>query len=214
MTPAPPTADVPAPLGRLDDRVLLALEERSGRIPFSGLRRALGAHPESLSRALRRLEREGLIERSTEGYRSVRRPERTADPPTELRSVARIDLPGGVDSAMVLEQLHGRWFGSLRWMGVVDRPDGRLLAWARRDGSGSVLLGVQDAALEIFISGDPERADPADSEDAAYELLVAVADTLRPHAVRSSVAFFASASVAPPVGRPRGSGTPGGVANN
>ena len=187
---APPSNDVDPPSGRLDDRVLIALEERNGRVPFSGLRRTLGAHPESLSRALRRLEREGLVERSSEGYRSVRRPERLAGPEAALHAVARIELPAGVDASSVLERLTGRWFGSLRWMGVVDRPDQRLLAWARRDGTGSVLLGIQRGAVRIFTAGESDLTDPAESEDAAYELLVALADALRPHGVRSSVTFF------------------------
>lgn len=200
MTPPPPPEESPTSPGRLDDRVLLALEERNGRVPFSGLRRALGAHPESLSRALRRLEREGLVERSSEGYRSVRQPERVVGAGGELHAVARIELPGGIDPGAVLERLNGRWFGSLRWMGVVDRPDGRLLSWARRDGSGSVLLGIRSGAVQIFTTGDGDLSDPADSDDAAYELLVAVADTLRPHAVRSSVTFLAGGPTA--AGRP------------
>lgn len=186
----PPAPEGASSSGGLDARVLVALEERNALIPFSGLRRTLGAHPESLSRALRRLEREGLVERSSQGYRSVRHPERVAEAESELHAVARIDLPPGVDAAAVLERLTGRWFGSLRWMGVVDRPDRRLLAWARRDGSGSVLLGIHRGRVGIFTTGDSRLAEAAESEDAAYELLVAVADTLRPHSVRSSVSFL------------------------
>ncbi|HTS33515.1 MAG TPA: MarR family transcriptional regulator [Thermoplasmata archaeon] len=214
MAPPPPPEEASEPVGRLDDRVLLALEERNGRIPFSGLRRSLGAHPESLSRALRRLEREGLVERSSEGYRSVRQPERVAGAGSELHSVARIELPGGIDPGAVLERLTGRWFGTLRWMGVVDRPHGRLLSWARRDGSGSVLLGIRRDTVQIFTSGEADLDDAADSEDAAYELLVAVADTLRPHAVRSSVTFLARESVRHRGGRPLAPGPMGGWANN
>lgn len=204
----PSPDDGSVPLGRLDDRVLVALEERNGRIPFSGLRRTLGAHPESLSRALRRLEREGLVERSSEGYRSVRPPGKVAGPEAELHAVARIELPGGVDPAAVLERLNGRWFGSLRWMGVVDGPDGRLLAWVRRDGTGSVLLGIQRGTVRIFTTDDSSVDDPSDSEDAAYELLVAVAETLRPPAVRSSVTFLANLSL----DSGRGDLVPGGTA--
>ncbi len=131
----------------------------------------------------------------------MRQPDRITGPETELRAVAQIELPAGVDPAAVLERLTGRWFGSLRWMGVVDRPDGRLLAWARRDGSGSVLLGIQRGTVRIFATGDVSLVDPSESEDAAYELLVALADTLRPHSVRSSVMFLADQ--APNRGRPR-----------
>ncbi len=177
---ARPSEQESVALGRLDDRVLVALEEMNGRIAFSGLRRTLGAHPESLSRALRRLEREGLIERSEQGYRSTRHPDLPSATESELHAVARIEIPPGISSDALLARLSGRWFGSLRWMGVVDRPRQQLLAWARRDGTGTVLLGIQGGALRIFTTGDQGLTDASDAEDVAYELLSAVAETLRP----------------------------------
>ena len=92
---ARPSEQESVALGRLDDRVLVALEEMNGRIAFSGLRRTLGAHPESLSRALRRLEREGLIERSEQGYRSTRHPDLPSATESELHAVARIEIHRG-----------------------------------------------------------------------------------------------------------------------
>ncbi|MCI4317072.1 MAG: GntR family transcriptional regulator, partial [Thermoplasmata archaeon] len=59
-------ADAPEP--RLDDRVRELLGNIGGRLAFNGLRRALGVHPESLTRALRRLEREGVVQRRADGY--------------------------------------------------------------------------------------------------------------------------------------------------
>ncbi|MCI4366784.1 MAG: hypothetical protein L3K08_03420, partial [Thermoplasmata archaeon] len=54
--------------GPLDDRVVRTLAERPGHHAFNGLRRALAAHPESLTRSLRRLERDGMIARDSHGY--------------------------------------------------------------------------------------------------------------------------------------------------
>jgi DNA-binding transcriptional ArsR family regulator len=203
MTPRAPEPE-PVPPGRLDDRVLLTLEEMHGRIAFSGLRRTLGAHPESLSRALRRLEREGLVERSQQGYRSMRRPAPFTGPGAELHSVAHIEVPPGVEAESVLARLSGRWFGSLRWMGVVDRPHEQLLAWARRDGTGSVLLGAEGGALRIFTSGESGLEDGAEEDDAAYELLLAVAETLRPAPTHAGVTFLSALS---PCDSPAGSST-------
>ncbi|MGP8072368.1 MAG: helix-turn-helix transcriptional regulator [Thermoplasmata archaeon] len=212
-----PVVEEPAPSGRLDVRVLVALEEMNGRMAFSGLRRSLGAHPESLSRALRRLEREGLIERSDQGYRSTRHPDLVPGPDAELHAVARIDIPPGVEADALLARLSGRWFGSLRWMGVVDRPRGRLLAWARRDGTGTVLLGVDRGTLRIFTTGDHGLTDSADAEDLAYELLSAVAETLRPVSGRPGVTFLAASapSDGPTIGVARlRPGTPSAHRNN
>jgi hypothetical protein len=75
---------------------------------------------------------------------------------------------------------------------VVERPPQRLLSWAHRDGSGTVLLGVHRGALRIYTTTERDPADAGDSEDAAYELLVAVADTLRPSGPMRPVAFLRS----------------------
>src|SRR5580658_1460258 len=84
---------------RLDDRVLELLAGHRGEFAFSGLRRTLGAHPESLTRALRRLQRRGEIEHSPSGYRI--RPEglleATAERPLDrdvpaVRTVAEVRL--------------------------------------------------------------------------------------------------------------------------
>lgn len=166
---------------RLDERVLAALEGLPGRVAFSGLRRVLGAHPESLARALRRLEREGLVERVDGGYRALgERPSSVGELVAELRPIASVDLPAGIPEETLLARLSGRWFGSLRWVGAVERGDGRLLAWARRDGSGYVLLGVSGGHVRVFVPDPIGSVEGAETEDAAYELLVHAVDALRP----------------------------------
>lgn len=182
--------------GRLDDRVLVTLQAMHGRMAFSGLRRSLGAHPESLVRALRRLEREGLVDRSTNGYRALSAPKPiTTSSAVELRPVARIAVPGNLDAEAVLTRLTGRWFGGLRWVGIVDRPPQRLLSWAHRDGTGTVLLGAQGGALRIYTTSGGAQGETADFEDAGYELLVAVADALRTTGPARPVAYLAAADV-------------------
>jgi DNA-binding Lrp family transcriptional regulator len=186
---------------RLDERVLITLQGLPGRIAFSGLRRVLGAHPESLARALRRLEREGLVERTDGGYRALGGlPRSAADLTRELRPIARIDLPLGTPPDTLLGRLSGHWFGSLRWVGVVERPEERLLAWARRDGSGYVLLGIDRGALRVYVPADP-TGDAAEAEDAAYELLVHAADALRPpHEASGTVSFLLASRADAPIG--------------
>jgi len=170
-----------AEAGPLDQRVLTTLQGLSGLLAFSGLRRVLGTHPESLSRSLRRLEREGLVERVDGGYRALPGP-RASRPGLErdLRSIARIDLPPGMGAGELTGRLAGRWFGSLRWIGVLERPEGRRLAWARRDGGGLVLLAVSLAGLSVQVPSWSGDDDPAEAEEAAYELLYHAVEILRP----------------------------------
>ncbi len=176
------STDTAAPAGRLDERILAALQDLPGEIAFNGLRRVLAAHPESLARALRRLEREGLVIRVHGGYRALPPPEPRTDREgagTTLRTVAEVELPAGFSPTALVERLSARWFGSLRWVGVIDRPDELLLAWAPRAGGGLVLLGARAGRLRVQV---PERAmdlDPGEAEEAAYELLFHAVEALR-----------------------------------
>lgn len=173
---APPGPEVP-----LDGRVLTALQGLGGRLAFSGLRRMLGAHPESLARSLRRLEREGLVERVTGGYRALRgAPAVDVLSDRGLRVIAKIELPPGSSPAILSAQLAGRWFGTLRWVGLLERPEGELLAWARRDAERLVLLSVRGRELSVLVRSDAAPDDPSEAEEAAYELLFHAAEALRP----------------------------------
>jgi len=186
----------------LDERVLSTLLGLPGRIAFSGLRRVLHAHPESLSRALRRLEREGRVEKSRDGYRAVGPDEhRLPHEPSGLRPIAQVDLPPGIVSGSVLGRLSGRWFGSLRWVGIVEGPAGELLAWARRDGAGYVLLGIHQRVLRVYVREDGPGDDEGETEDSAYELLTHAIGALRMPTAGSSDSrsFFAQDWEAPVV---------------
>lgn len=177
--------------GSLDDRILTTLSGLHGRMAFNGLRRKLGAHPESLARALRRLEREGLIERADGGYRSLSAEgSAIAEGSSALRPIARIELPRDLDEATILARLAGRWFGSLRWIGIVDRSGRRLLAWARRDGFGQVLLGVHRGVLRVYIPDSTEPDQAAEAEAMAYELLVQAVGVVQPDGGSGGTAYF------------------------
>ena len=185
--------DPPEP--RVDDRVLEVLAESEGRLAFSGLRRALQVHPESLTRALRRLERDGTIRRAqgsyelaapiargTEGER--RRPART---------VASIRLPAGASRDEIFGRLSGRWFGRLRWVGLFDHPGDPWLVWSVEGSSAHVMLSA--SAGELRVLTEIPRADPESAQDdAAYELLSQAVAKLRelPHRDFPAVAYLAA----------------------
>ncbi|MCI4352929.1 MAG: GntR family transcriptional regulator [Thermoplasmata archaeon] len=186
-----PSSDLPQAPGSLDDRILLTLQGLHGRMAFNGLRRKLGAHPESLARALRRLEREGLVERADGGYRSLGEPARDQNAlASELRPIARVELPRDLDEATIIGRLAGRWFGSLRWVGVVEQPGRRLLAWARRDGFGQVLLGVHRGILRVYVPDSTESEEAVEAEALAYELLVQAVAVVHPVGSNGGTAYF------------------------
>jgi hypothetical protein len=158
----------PPPDPRLDDRILGLLSERRGRIAFNGLRRALDAHPESLTRALRRLERSGAIGRDRGGYSVLGEDADDAPDGPPPRTVATVALPLGLSISELLGRLAGRRVGTLRWVGVFERGDASFLAWSKGAGAGFLLLTVRNGSLEVL--SDDLRSDPTD-DPAAYDLL-------------------------------------------
>lgn len=174
------TRSATAPAGRLDERVLDTLQRIRGKVAFSGLRRVLGAHPESLARTLRRLEREGAVVRVDGGYRAATFP-RAASPVTDgaLRTVAEVELASHVGADVLVERMAARWFGSLRWVGIVTRPEGNLLAWAPRSAEGLVLLELNGRRLRVLLPEHPAHGEAAELDDAAYELLFHAVEAVR-----------------------------------
>ena len=136
-----------------DKRVLSVLNQDTelaeNQYTFNGLARKLGMHQQSLSRSLRRLESSGLVEKGQAGYRVSK----------TLRAVlvkkSRLDLegfsggisrrhlqftqllqtyiPSTVGVEEIVARLVGKWFGNLRWLGLVDGDGGHVLQWAAGD---------------------------------------------------------------------------------
>lgn len=167
--------------GPLDERVVEFLSERPGRVAFNGLKRALDAHPESLVRSLRRLERHGIVRKESDGYFLTDRPDLPAPSvPSRTRPFADVALAPGVSRTELFGRLAGRWFGSLRWVGLYEPADGPWLVWSVEGTRGQVRLGIRRGRLTI--ATDPATGDGgADRlEDAARSLLRHALDALAP----------------------------------
>ncbi|HEY6238357.1 MAG TPA: hypothetical protein VIZ68_04140 [Thermoplasmata archaeon] len=159
--------------GRLDDQVVRLLRLRTGRLAFNGLRRELGAHPESLTRALRRLERGGVVLRDAVGYTLAdgfhRDVDRSLD--ASFHPVASVELAGEVTPDQVLGSLAGRWLGRLRWVGVYERSDDPWLVWSLDGAPGHVLLSVHGRTLTVGVERSGGIGETT-LEESARELLV------------------------------------------
>ena len=157
---------------RLDDRIVELLSREGGRLAFNGLRRALRVHPETLSRALRRLERGGAVLHDTVGY-AVADDARSGDLGSlsrDLRSIAELDLPDPWTEEAVLGTLAGRWSGALRWVGSSERPEGIAMIWSVPADGARVVLTVRARHLSVLISS-PSATPPERTERAALGLL-------------------------------------------
>ena len=142
-------------LGERDADVLAVLsDEDLATFSFEGLKRRLGLHPETLSRILLRLEKEGFVEKTTEGYGVASRINQFSRTNPIYDGESRVPLlktflPSDVSVAQLVLDLRGKWFGFLRWLGLSENGGSVILKWITEDGSIQVEAHISEAALAI-----------------------------------------------------------------
>jgi len=181
-----------------DKKILSVLNQDSdvvdNQYTFNGLVRKLGIHQQSLSRALHRLEDAGLIQRTESGYKLSK----------NLRSIlvkkSRIDLenlakkiskqqfqfvqilqmyiPTTVKVDEVVDKLVGKWFGNLRWIGLVEGDGGYVLQWANSD---KFLVNLKIvsryATIESNATSEKDKAESMVSAHRIFEQITKVLKT-------------------------------------
>lgn len=137
------------------DADVLSLIETEGlaTFTFDGLKRRTGLHSETLSRILCRLEDEGIIIKEHSGYRVT--PKITTlnlqQPPAEapVAQLIQTFLPSDLLTNHLVLSLRGKWFGSLRWLGISEISHGVTLKWVTEDGGIQIAANIQGHALNI-----------------------------------------------------------------
>lgn len=154
--PTEPSAREIPDLREHDRNVLEFLSQNpSSEVAFQGLRRRLGIHPEQLSRALHRLADDGLVERTEHGYRvtakalTVLSPDALSHTPEGLM-VLETYLPADVEIRSLVNALHGRWFGPLRWFGLSGDDGDLLLWWSTEDDAIQLEVRLHLGGMKIF----------------------------------------------------------------
>jgi len=134
-----------------DKKILVLLgEEVWSTYSFKALERKLDIHQQSLSRALKRLEYLNLIEKTPYGYKlkgkniftltsiiqnnqqeeeeslSFKTKTKTKKRFNQLIQI-RIPIKSNIDT--IVNHLVGKWFGNLRWFGLIKKETGFTLQW-------------------------------------------------------------------------------------
>ena len=146
-------------LRRGDWEVLDAFSDAESNLAFQGLKRRLGMHQETLSRALHRLEDDNLVKHTEDGYRLTQRGSEVIHLPargqsTKTRSILETSLPSDVSSSDVISRLKYCWFSTLRWLGYSDNDNEALLAWVTDDGVTQVRARFRNNHLSIEINSE------------------------------------------------------------
>ena len=106
---------------------------------FNGLKIRSNLHQEILSRSLKRLKELGLIDKTKLGYnfnkkgkfifsklKSVLNEERNNQ--TKYTQIIQVSVPFKI-SQQIVQNLSGKYFGSLRWIGMIQNMKGYQLKW-------------------------------------------------------------------------------------
>jgi DNA-binding Lrp family transcriptional regulator len=166
-------------LSSRDAEILRSInEDGESVVAFQGLKRKLGMHQETLARSLARLQREGFIEKSAEGYRVSRKAglTHTFAQPGVLIPVIRSYLPFSIDLQNFANELKGTWFGKLRWLGHSSHDSENILTWITDDGSIQVELKIDRLSIAVQ-ARVKESADVREAVIEAHELYARVSET-------------------------------------
>ena len=148
-------SSLPPSLGNRDSDILDFLSQEDFTFfTFEGLKRRLGLHPETLSRILSRLEQEGFVRKSPEGYVVVQEIARSlraqqTRPPESRVSLLQTYLPSDMPVQQLVSSLRGRWFGLLRWLGLAEANESIALKWITEDGDIQIDAKITETQLTI-----------------------------------------------------------------
>ena len=167
--------DTPAVTPRDAEVVRTMEEEELSVFTFDGLRRITGVHPETLSRSLERLEDDGLVMRSPEGYSVTEKAKGSFAARPTYSGARRVPilhtfLPYEASTRTIVSALKGRWFDTIRWVGMAEAEDGVVLKWVTEDGTATIDARFSAGQLDI----DAKVANEADlpkAVRAAHQLM-------------------------------------------
>jgi DNA-binding Lrp family transcriptional regulator len=165
-----------------DTKVLSLLNEEGSSYSFKGIMRKLGMHQQSLSRALHRLEELGFVEKTQAGYRLSKIGESTAGKMIALSKgrpyiqLLQTYIPVDIRPAEIVRALVGKWFGNLRWIGLIESGTGFTLQWASQDGSFQINLRMVGdyIVIETNAAGEKEKVQAMTGSYAIYQQVTKV----------------------------------------
>jgi len=111
-------------------------------------------HPETLSRILDRLEEEGIVRKGLSGYEVTSKISDLLPFPQASHDGSRMPLlqtflPSDVPIPRLISSLKGRWFGSLRWLGLSENDHGVTLRWITEEDGIQISATISETALTI-----------------------------------------------------------------
>ena len=174
---------------RNNDKKILSLlrKEMWSTYSFKALERKLDIHQQSLSRALKRLLDLNLIEKTSSGYKLVERNGYNFNPilednlldeePEKDKSKIHrkynqliqiyMHVKGNIEP--IVDHLTGKWFGNLRWFGLIKKETGFRLQWIVVDKhSNNKIFQINVSILSEYIIVESDAFSESEKVEAMY----------------------------------------------
>ena len=174
---------------RNNDKKILSLlrKEMWSTYSFKALERKLEIHQQSLSRALKRLLDLNLVEKTSSGYKLVERNAYHFNPILEdnllneeleidkskkhrkYKQLIQIYMPVKGNIELIVDHLTGKWFGNLRWFGLIKKETGFRLQWIIVDKhSNNKIFQINFSILSEYIIVESDAVTDDEKVDAIY----------------------------------------------
>ena len=174
---------------RNNDKKILSLlqKEMLATYSFKALERKLDIHQQSLSRALKRLLDLDLIEKTSSGYKLVERNMYNFNPILEdnllneeieidkskkhrkYKQLIQIYMPVKSNIEPIVDNLAGKWFGNLRWFGLIKKETGFRLQWIAVDKhSSNKIFQINVSILSEYIIVETDAVSDGEKVEAMH----------------------------------------------
>ena len=174
---------------RNNDKKILSLlrKEMLSTYSFKAIERKLDIHQQSLSRSLKRLLDLNLIEKTSSGYKLVERNVYNFNPILEenllneeieidktkkhrkYKQLIQIDMPIKDNMEPIVDHLAGKWFGNLRWFGLIKKETGFRLQWIAVDKySNNKIFQINVSILSEYIIVESNAVSDTEKVEAMY----------------------------------------------
>ena len=132
---------------------------------FNGLKIRSNLHQEILSRSLKRLKELGLINKTKLGYnfnkkekfifsklKSISNGARNNQ--TKYTQIIHVTVPFQISNEQIVQKLVGKYFGNLRWIGIVQNIKGYQLKWKEIENFVEIVVYLSNNNIIIGTNDD------------------------------------------------------------
>ena len=127
---------------------------------FNGLKIGLGIHQEILSRSLKRLKELEMIEKTKLGYKATENGEiiffkinkilnNKQNNQIKYTQILQVSIPFKIVNQKLVENIAGKWFENLRWIGMIQNITGYQLKWKDLEDLIEILVHISNNNIII-----------------------------------------------------------------